>query len=46
MYIDFDSNLKININVFDQVIFEEIELENYKKIKLDYELDVYDFKIL
>ena len=44
--VDFDSNLKININVFDQVIFEEIELENYKKIKLDYELDVYDFKIL
>ncbi len=44
--VDFDSNLKININVFDQVIFEEIEFENYKKIKLDYELDVYDFKIL
>ena len=44
--VDFDSNLKININVFDQVIFEEIELQNYKKIKLDYELDVYDFKIL
>ena len=44
--VDFGSNLKININVFDQVIFEEIEFENYKKIKLDYELDVYDFKIL
>ena len=44
--VDFAYNLKININVFDQVIFEEIELENYKKIKLDYELDVYDFKIL
>ena len=44
--VDFGSNIKININVFDHVIFEEIELENYKKIKLDYELDVYDFKIL
>ena len=43
--VDFASDLKININVFDQVIFEEIDFENYKKIKLDYELDVYDFKI-